>query len=274
MENYLELSIGLAEQDEQEIWVARLAEAGFEGFEEQENHLLAFAPQSAIALDEVKVMLQEAGVPFEVSVKLPKNWNEVWESSFEPVLIDDFVSVRAAFHPVPAKVKYDLVITPKMSFGTGHHPTTRLMIQQMKQLDFGQKRVTDFGTGTGVLAILASKMGAVSVEATDIDTWSIENALENAAINACAGIRFEQTENLDGVGEADIFLANINKNILRQFAKTIGLKTAPGGYILLSGLLEEDEMVIDYSFISIDIEKVKVLELDGWISILYRKLVL
>lgn len=270
----MELSIGLADQEEQDIWVARLAEVGFEGFEEQENQLLAFAPQSAVALDEVKLMLQEAGVPFEVSVKLPKNWNEIWESSFEPVLINDFVSVRAAFHPAQAKVKYDLVITPKMSFGTGHHPTTRLMIQQMCQLDFRQKRVIDFGTGTGVLAILASKMGAVYVEATDIDTWSIENALENAAINGCTGINFEQSANLDGVGEADIFLANINKNILRQFSKTIGSKTTPGGYIVLSGLLQEDEMVIDYSFISIDIEKVKVLQLDGWISILYRKLVL
>ncbi len=274
MENYLELRIAVDRHDEQEIWVARLAELGFEGFEEQEEQLIAYAPEAAVALDEAKAMLVEAGIAFEADIKLPKNWNEVWESSFEPVVVGDFVSVRAAFHPAPSNVQFDLIITPKMSFGTGHHPTTRLMIMQMQELDFSQKRVTDFGTGTGVLAILASKMGATSVEATDIDTWSIENAKENAEINGCNSIQLHLTENLDRVGEADVFLANINKNILRQFAKTIGLKTAPGGYILLSGLLQEDELVIDYSFISIDIEKVKVKEADGWISILYRKLVL
>jgi len=274
MENYLELTIRTAELQEQEIWVAKLAEIGFEGFEEQSGCLLAYGPESAVDLEEAKALLFEAKVLYEIDIKLPKNWNEVWESSFEPVVVENFASVRASFHPPVPNVQYDLVITPKMSFGTGHHATTRLMIEQMQHLDFRQKKVIDFGTGTGVLAILASKMGADSIEATDIDAWSIENALENAAVNGCTNINFEQKADLDNVGEANIFLANINKNILRQFAKTIGLKTAPGGFILLSGLLRDDELVIDYSFISIDIEKLNVKERDGWISILYRKLVL
>ena len=274
MENYLELTIRTAERQEQEVWVAKLAEIGFEGFEEQSDCLLAYGPESAVDLEEAKALLLEAKVLYEIDLKLPKNWNEVWESSFEPVVVENFAGVRAAFHPPVPNVQYDLVITPKMSFGTGHHATTRLMIEQMQHLDFEQKRVIDFGTGTGVLAILASKMGAASIEATDIDVWSIENALENAEVNGCTNISFEQKADLENVGEANIFLANINKNILRQFAKTIGLKTAPGGFILLSGLLRDDELVIDYSFISIDIEKLSVKEKDGWISILYRKLVL
>lgn len=274
MENYLELTIRTSERQEQEVWVAKLAEIGFEGFEEQSDCLLAYGPESAVDLEEAKALLFEAKVFYEIDIKLPKNWNEVWESSFEPVVVENFAGVRAAFHPPVPNVQYDLVITPKMSFGTGHHATTRLMIEQMQHLDFGQKKVIDFGTGTGVLAILASKMGAYSIEATDIDAWSIENALENAEVNGCTNISFEQKADLENVGEANIFLANINKNILRQFAKTIGLKTAPGGFILLSGLLLDDESVIDYSFISIDIEKLSVKEKDGWISILYRKLVL
>ncbi|MCU0403830.1 MAG: 50S ribosomal protein L11 methyltransferase, partial [Chitinophagaceae bacterium] len=179
MKYYLQYRIQCKEEESREMLIAVLSELGFEGFEEETGFLIATATEGSLDEREVGDWLNESGFSFTMEKLEEQNWNAIWESDFSPVEVDDFAAVRAHFHqPVP-HVRYDLIITPKMSFGTGHHATTNLMIRALKDLEVSGKSVFDFGTGTGVLAILASKMGALVVEAVDIDSWSIENAREN-----------------------------------------------------------------------------------------------
>jgi ribosomal protein L11 methyltransferase len=170
-----------------------------------------------------------------------QNWNEVWESNFEPVQVEDFVGIRASFHQPIQGVEHEIVITPKMSFGTGHHATTYLVMQAMRQLDWKNKSVFDFGTGTGILAILAEKLGAESVLAIDNDDWCIENATENVVINLCSKIKIAKANSAEMGRRFDIILANINKHIILSNITYLGNSLQKGGLILLSGLLEEDE---------------------------------
>ena len=169
------------------------------------------------------------------------NWNAVWESNFQPVLVDDFVAVRADFHESIAGVKHEVIITPKMSFGTGHHATTHMMIQQMQAIDFTSKAVFDFGTGTGILAILAEKLGAAAIMAVDNDDWSITNTAENLERNSCRKVELKKVDTAEGEGRYDVILANINKNVILDNLSSLIKQLASGGNLLLSGLLEADE---------------------------------
>src|SRR5690606_17449819 len=165
-----------------------------------------------------------------------------WEASFEPVVIENFVAVRAHFHPSNTRVEHEIVVTPKMSFGTGHHATTRQMIAQMQTLDFAHKSIWDFGTGTGVLAILAEKLGAEKILATDLDDWSIDNATDNVKQNDCQHIIIRQQENTEETeGYFDIILANINKPVLLSEMKNLSERLSANGQLLLSGILFHDE---------------------------------
>ncbi len=147
-----------------------------------------------------------------------QNWNALWESNFEPVQVDDFVGVRAGFHaPFGGVVEHDIVITPKMSFGTGHHGTTYCVMQLMRGIDFANKSVFDFGTGTGILAILAQKLGAGPVLAVDNDDWCIENASENIIVNNTQSIEIEKVNDANLNKKFNIIIANINKNIIGKF---------------------------------------------------------
>ena len=161
-----------------------------------------------------------------------------------PRNIDDFVAIRAGFHQPIKEVEHEIIITPKMSFGTGHHATTFMMIQQMKQIDFSGKTVLDFGTGTGVLAIVAEKLGAKKIIAIDNDDWSIENADENVKNNRCARIELRKADTASVNNDFDVVLANINKNIIFDNFSLLVKQLAPGGVILLSGLLAGDEDVV------------------------------
>ena len=172
------------------------------------------------------------------------NWNQLWESSFEPVVVDDFVAVRADFHKTMKDVKHEIIITPKMSFGTGHHATTYMMLQQMRKVDFKDKVVFDFGTGTGVLAILAEKSGAKKIIAIDNDEWSIENANENIKRNNCIAIELRLNNTADIESRFNIILANINKNVILENLETLERQLLPGGVLLISGLLTTDEQEI------------------------------
>ena len=173
--------------------------------------------------------------------RLPeRNWNEEWEKNFEPVVVDGFCGIRAFFHPPAAGVEYDLIITPKMSFGTGHHATTYMMLSAMRHLEFNDQPVLDFGTGTGVLAILAEKLGASDVLAIDHDDWCIENAEENIQENNCSHVVVEKMETIPRNKLFFRILANINKNIILDQLDAMEQHLAPGGVILLSGLLQQD----------------------------------
>ncbi len=238
--NHLQITIDVTEPAQQEILIALLAELGYEGFEQQEDALLAFLPEAGFDAAALEAILQPRDLAYTTMLLPEKNWNEEWEKNFTPVQVGEFCAVRAHFHaPVPG-VMHELVITPKMSFGTGHHATTYMMLQAMQNLDFSGKTVLDFGTGTGVLAILAEKLGAATVLAIDNDDWSIENAQENIIENHCIRIIVQKLDTLPKSRGFDIILANINKHVLLREMAKMGQQLKEGGVILMSGLLHED----------------------------------
>ena len=240
MLSYIEIKIQAKTAEERELLIAILAEEGFEGFEESEDNLLAFVAEINFNRNNLEALMRRLHYEYTVATIEQQNWNQLWESNFEPVQIGTFCHIRAHFHPPAAGVDHEIVITPKMSFGTGHHATTGLMIEAMKDLDIEGKAVLDFGTGTGVLAILAEKLGAGRVDAIDVDEWSIANARENFCINHTQHIFLHQASTISLPGLYDVVLANINKNVILENMGRIKSHLAAEGLVLLSGLLTGD----------------------------------
>ncbi|MEP6677270.1 MAG: 50S ribosomal protein L11 methyltransferase [Ferruginibacter sp.] len=243
--NYVKVTIPIKNTEHSDILIAILATEGYDGFEETDNELKAFIPEQAYDVSVLAAMILPFNITYHTELIEQQNWNAKWESSFEPVTVNDFAMVRASFHEAKTGVKHDIIITPKMSFGTGHHATTYMMIEQMGMLDLKNKSVLDFGTGTGVLAILAEKMGAASVRAIDNDDWSIENAKENIIANHCSRIQLEKAEVIPSNEQYDIILANINLNVICNNMEIISKACRNvGTTILLSGFLKSDEQEI------------------------------
>jgi ribosomal protein L11 methyltransferase len=238
--NYFQITIAVTEPVQQEILIALMTGLGYEGFEQQEDALLAFLPEAGFDAAALEAILKSYDLAYTTTLLAEKNWNEEWEKSFTPVQVGEFCAVRAHFHAPIAGVCHELIITPKMSFGTGHHATTYMMLQGMQHLDFNGKTVLDFGTGTGVLAILAERLGAAEVTAIDIDDWSIENAKENITENHCIKIITQKIDVAPKNMVFDIILANINKHVLLREMAEMGQQLKFGGVILMSGLLQED----------------------------------
>ena len=239
MDTTTQISILSADQAEKDLLIAQLADLGFDAFEETEEGLHAFIANADFDEAALKALLDKQDYAQTVIPK--QNWNQLWESNFEPVQVEDFVGIRAGFHQAIEGVIHEIVITPKMSFGTGHHATTYLVMKAMRDLDFKAKSVLDFGSGTGILAILAEKLGAYSVLAIDNDDWCIENSLENLVINQTQVIRVEKADSAALLDQYDLILANINKHIILENMDHLGKALAKEGTILLSGLLVEDE---------------------------------
>lgn len=272
MDNYIEILIEHITEAQQEMLVALLENIGFNGFESNDNDLKAFIPQTDFDRAILNDLAQEAGFTYLLQEIKAQNWNALWEANFDPVLVDDFVTVRASFHAPAKGTEHEILITPKMSFGTGHHATTFMMIRQMRDLGFKDKKVLDFGTGTGVLAILAEKLGAQSVTAIDNDDWSIENALENIATNNATKIRIAKAENAASALRYDIVLANINKNVITANSDTLNEVLNPSaGYLLLSGLLADDEEEITDIFSASGLHHVNTQHKAQWISMLWSR---
>jgi ribosomal protein L11 methyltransferase len=245
---YLQIHFISITETQSEILIAQLNEIGFEGFEEELNGLKAFIPNKDFDENLFNLLNDINCIKYTKSIIKKENWNAIWEADFEPIVVTypgsskPFVYMRAGFHEAKEGYEYDIVVTPKMSFGTGHHATTFLMVQQMSQINFVGKTVIDFGTGTGVLAIVADKMGAKHILGIDCDDWSIENAEENASINKCKNIELLKAETIPSqVEKADIMLANINLNIISEniFAIKDAIKT--NGIALFSGIMLHDE---------------------------------
>ncbi|AZI22404.1 50S ribosomal protein L11 methyltransferase [Chryseobacterium taklimakanense] len=240
MQNYLEFNFKINPvQPWSEILMAELIEVGFDSFTEEHYGILAYVQKDAFSEDEMKSLYIFNNPDVEITYdfkEMPNiNWNEEWEKNFDPIYVADKVLIRAEFHQPNADL-HEIVIQPKMSFGTGHHPTTHLMIQQMLEMDFKDKSVLDMGCGTSVLAIFAKQKGAGRTVAIDIDEWSVENSRENAARNGVElDISQGTAENL-GSEKFDIILANINRNILISDIPAYVSVLNDGGQLLLSGL--------------------------------------
>ncbi|RYZ55979.1 MAG: 50S ribosomal protein L11 methyltransferase [Sphingobacteriales bacterium] len=268
---YKEATISGVDDPTLEIIMAMLAEREYEGFNEEAGQLKAFIPETDYSEDVLRDIAGMFNATYSVK-DIPKtNWNKEWESNFDPVVVEGVCTIRAHFHDITVSTPYEIIITPKMSFGTGHHATTQLMMTAMQHLPVQGARLFDFGTGTGILAILAVMMGAGQVQAIDNDEWSVINATENAERN---GVSVElQQGSLEDVTDSgfDIILANINRHILLQYMKALYDKLAPGGQVLMSGLLLEDETVITNAAKDAGFLKLQQENLNGWISLLFCK---
>lgn len=236
------------ETAEPEILMALLADLPFDMFEEGESSLEGYAQESADLqlLENQLVKLQKKRkFSWEKVFHPAQNWNKIWESNFDPVVVEDWVGVRADFHEPIKNVAHELVINPKMAFGTGHHETTWMCLNAMRGLDFKGKKVLDYGCGSGILAILASRLGAAEIIAVDIEAASFENTIENAERNAAPNITsmhgtLETVESTD----FDIVLANINRNVILDSVFEMSQMVRPGGWLVASGFLKEDESVV------------------------------
>jgi ribosomal protein L11 methyltransferase len=263
----IEIIIPIADSSIRENLIADLSIMGFDGFEELEDVLKAYIPEENISWTDLDQILNQYSLSYSKSVIEKQNWNALWESNFEPVQVGNFVAVRAGFHPAAKGVKHEIIITPKMSFGTGHHGTTYSVMQLMEAIDFQGKSVFDFGTGTGILAILAEKLGAVEVLAVDNDPWCIENASENSLINHCKCIDIQLFDTAETKKQYDIVIANINKNIILDNLALLGKAVKTGGTILLSGLLVMDESDILTACKTLGWVHQQTLEKEGWIAL-------
>lgn len=241
---------GEVEQWKIDLFISELGEFGFDSFEEQsQNQVKAFIPTSQLDIIALNVLIlrQETGLVLDYHEKeLPwVNWNEEWEKNFQPIVIANKILVRAPFHQISEKYEEELIIKPKMAFGTGHHQTTSMMLELMFSLSFADKDVLDMGTGTGILAIYAAKRGAKDLLAIDIDPICVENVVENMERNQVAGINAIQGS-IDDVGDQtfDFVLANINRNIiLVQIARYVRVLN-DNSELLLSGFYDGDDLLV------------------------------
>jgi ribosomal protein L11 methyltransferase len=270
-DHYIQIRIENLERGEADIIIAQLGDEGFDGFEETTpTSLLAYiSEQLYTQLDWENI--QQPHWKCTVEKLAPKNWNAEWEANFQPVEVPGFCMVRAAFHPPAVNMPYEIIITPKMSFGTGHHATTYMMMQAMQPLDFTNKKVFDFGTGTGILAILAEKLGADKTVAIDNDFWCIENSVENIAVNNCSKIEISQADTVPVGAKFDIILANINKNVLLNTIPQQKDLLSVNGILIMSGLLKGDEEVIVNMAKNNQLNLVKRWERDNWIALQFEK---
>ncbi|MCU0385465.1 MAG: 50S ribosomal protein L11 methyltransferase [Flavihumibacter sp.] len=263
--SYQQVRIPVKELETREIVIALLADAGYEGFEESREELLAFIPVDQFDAALLTELLHPFSLTSEATTIEQRNWNAEWEAGFQPVQVGEFCLIRADFHPGLDTVRHDLIITPKMSFGTGHHATTYQMVDAMQGLDFTDKSVLDFGTGTGILAILAVKMGAASVVAIDNDSWSIENTKENIERNQVKGISVLELDHLNELPVFDIILANINKRVILDQIGNMVAHCAPGGKILISGLLVGDKPDLRAAIEELPVSLLKQTNKDSWL---------
>ncbi len=274
MTQYIEVSIPLLEE-RKDVIIAELEQLGYEGFWDQGTMLVAYIPQSDFLHKRLYDTLGKYQMENSFSYKPleDRNWNEEWEKNYDPIIVDDRVYIRSPFHKEIESIEHEIIIQPQMSFGTGHHETTQLVIQMMLTLDFTNKKVLDMGTGTGVLAFLAQKLGAGRTVGIDYDLNSVNNAEENLKYNKSVDVSL-----LHGSAEAipdenfDIVLSNITKNINMTLLPHLAKHVSTGGYLVLAGFLNFDLKEVDSATKSLDFELIRNISLGDWESLMYKKL--
>ena len=271
MKKYFKIAISVASSDISEILIAGLSENSFYAFEEENNLLHAYVKEEDFDEGKLKNILPPETIYSKYVIE-EENWNQQWESQLEPVIVNNFAAIRPSFHKPLENVKHELVITPKMSFGTGHHATTFLMIELMENLDFKGKTIVDFGTGTGVLSILAEKCGASEIMAVDYDEWSINNVIENVEVNHCDKIIIKQQNDLCGISPVNIILANIDLNVLKNQSFELASILKKDGLLLASGFLLKDENEMVKVFEENGLIKVQTKQKGDWLAILFTKI--
>jgi len=258
-----------------EILIAQLGLAGFESFVENEDGVSAYIQEgdwNATIIEDIQILnSDEFEISYVEEVIEQVNWNSEWEKNFNPIQVNDMVSIRAPFHDDP-NLQYDIVIEPKMSFGTGHHETTHMMVQQLIDMDLTNKKVLDMGCGTGILAIFAEMKGANPIDAIDIDNWCYLNSIENVERNNCSNISvFEGDAALLKSKKYDVIIANINRNILLNDMEAYMNCLNPNGAILFSGFYKEDVSVIDAEVSKYGLKLDRTIERNNWVSLKYMK---
>lgn len=257
-----------------EILIAELGYAGFESFVETESGVEAFIQKpewNENILDDIHILSSDE---FEITYTTKEieqvNWNKEWEKNFNPIVVDDICGVRAPFHE-KSNVIYDIVIEPKMSFGTGHHETTHMMIQHLLKTDLENQKVLDMGCGTGVLAILAEMRGAQPIDAIDIDNWCYLNTIENVERNHCKHITaYEGDVSLLEGKKYDVVIANINRNILLKDISSYAKTLKSNGRLFLSGFYSEDLEQITKECNNNNLEFIDSLGRNNWIAACYK----
>ena len=258
-----------------EILIAELGYAGFESFIETKEGVTAYIQKEEwdeTILEDIRILNSDE---FEITYAFDEieqtNWNVEWEKNFNPIIVDDKCSVRAPFHEKP-NTEFDIIIEPKMSFGTGHHETTHMMIQHILKNEFSGKTVLDMGCGTGVLAILAEMKGASKIDAIDIDNWCYLNSLENVERNNCDNITVIEGEASLLINKKyDVIIANINRNILLNDMASYMNCLNDDGIILFSGFYQEDIPIIDAEVSKYGLTLYKIIERNNWVSLKYIK---
>ncbi|MFN3755506.1 MAG: 50S ribosomal protein L11 methyltransferase [Flavobacterium sp.] len=259
-----------------EILIAELGEKPFESFEENENGVIAYIQgqfHEEGLIDDLNIL---ESIEFEVSYHVESieqvNWNEEWEKNFDPIDVEGVCHVRAPFHPKTA-AQFNIIIEPKMSFGTGHHETTHMMIQHILDVEVANKSTLDMGCGTAILAILAEMKGAKPIDAIDIDQWCYLNSIENVERNACKNIQvFEGDASLLIEQKYDVIIANINRNILLNDMNSYVNCLNQNGLLFLSGFYSEDVTSIDECCSNLGLHLEKQLEKNNWVALRYRKI--
>lgn len=258
-----------------DILSAQLGEIGFESFVQTETGLEAYIPSDYLSLEEVDQLLSDfpldAKITYSCQEMEDKNWNEEWEKNyFQPVIIDDILCIHSSFHRLEGEFKYRILIDPKMSFGTGHHQTTELMMRELLRMDLQDKSLLDMGCGTAVLAILAAMRGALPITAIDIDEWAYHNATENVRMNGIHNIRLLQGgAELLGDETYDVILANINRNILLQDIPNYTKVLNKNGWLILSGFYKEDIPSIRAAGEAQGVTYQHFSEIDQWVAVTF-----
>jgi ribosomal protein L11 methyltransferase len=274
MPAYREIHIATTDEEQREVLIALLEGIGFDSFAEYDAELVAYVPDSQYhpgKLGEILASVQ-AGLVFSEVLQEEKNWNEEWEKNYPPVLIADRCYIRAPFHPERKDVPHEIIIEPRMAFGTAHHETTAMMIEWLLEMDVNGKILLDMGCGTGVLAILANKLGALDVMAVDNDEWACRNSQDNVLINRVSGchIVLGDVSAISGK-KFDVILANINRNILIRDIPEYIKSLLPGGTLVISGFYKDDTEALSFVAKQYDMELQGMKSNTAWASLLFRK---